>query len=328
MSRFARRARRIARRIARASGPALLALALPSAACHLFEPSAETNEADQTSKTDPAAYTEEVDTKLRRYSACRDIVASLINESWERYSDQVSADGKPKRRREGVYLRGISNNSFRSCRRVAQASKAGAAMPIIDETSAELLDAASRYAELTRLLDQYIGARGWKDDNWAQLAAIDPQLRDAHQRWASADQVLQQALDLRHIENDQLLLGVLEQRAGALEFTSREVMVYARPLVRCLEREPTPTAADCRRYFDEFDAVQGRFEEVYEQSAGGDRVFWMSTFAIDVAEFHEVAGDAVRKLGLKKLRAGDLQGLRDAYSSLVRDAETLDFDFP
>ncbi len=140
--------------------------------------------------------------------------------------------------------------------------------------------------------------------------------------------VLQRALDLRHVENDQLLLGVLERRAGRLEFASRRVMVYARPLVRCLERDPPPSVDECRPLFEAFDTVESEFGDIYASEAGGDKVFWMSTFANDVEEFHDVAGDLVRKLGRMRLRAGDIQGLRDSYSSLVRDAETLDFDFP
>lgn len=302
--------------------------ALLLTACPLFEAPAPEHDEAQTGEADPAAYTEAVDAKLRRYSACRDSVASTLSESWERYTDQVGADGKPKRRSEGVYLRGIGTNSFRSCRRVIAGPEGSISMPIIEQSTVDLVDAASRYAELTQELDTYLDAEGWKQDSWESLARIDPQLRTAHERWASADAVLQRALDLRHVENDQLLIGVLERRAGPLEFASRKVMVHARPLVRCLEREPTPTYEECRPLFDAFDGVQGDFEEVYGADAAADKVFWMSTFANDIAEFHEVAGDLVRKLGQKKLRAGDLQGLRDAYSSLVRDAETLDFDFP
>lgn len=296
--------------------------------CPLFETPAADDDEEQTAEADPAAYAEAVDAKLRRYSACRDTVASVLIESWERYTDQVGTDGKPKRRREGVYLRGIGSNSFRSCRRLIAGPEGNVAMPIIEQSSVELVDAGSRFAELTRELDAYIDAEGWKQDNWETLARIDPQLRTAHEQWASADVVLQRALDLRHVENDQLLIGVLERRAGPLEFASRKVMIRARPLVRCLEREPTPAYEECRPLFETFDSVQGQFEDVHEADPAADKVFWMSTFANDVAEFHEIAGDLVRKLGQKKLRAADLQGLRDAYSSLVRDAETLDFDFP
>ena len=312
----------------RPRGHLALTVGILLTACHLFEPPAADDDEEQTAEADPAAYTEAVDAKLRRYSSCRDAVASTLSESWERYTDQVGTDGKPKRRREGVYLRGIGDNSFRSCRRLVTGSESGAAMPIIEQSATELIDAATRYAELTQELDQYIDTETWKQDGWETLAAIDPQLRAAHEQWAKADAVLQRAIDLRHVENDQLLLGVLERRAGPLEFASRKVMVHARPLVRCLEREPTPPYEECRPLFDSFDTVQGQFEEVYDADPAADKVFWMSTFANDVAEFHELAGDLVRKLGQKKLRAGDLQGLRDAYSSLVRDAETLDFDFP
>ncbi len=305
-----------------------LLLAVGLAGCHLFEQQAPEDDEDQTAATDPAAYTEEVDAKLRHHSACRDTVASVLSESWERYTDQVGTDGMPKRRREGVFLRGIGDNTFRACRRVIAAHGGKVTMPIIEQSTVELVDAASRYAELTRELDEYIDSEAWKDDGWAELADIDPKLRDAHEQWAKADAVLQRALDLRHVENDQLLLGVLERRAGPLEFASRRVMVYARPLVRCLEREATPAVEECRPLFDSFDQVEGNFEDTYASEPGADKVFWMSTFANDVEEFHEVCGDLVRKLGQKKLRSSDLLRLRDAYSSLVRDAETLDFDFP
>src|SRR5690606_29297748 len=150
----------------------------------------------------------------------------------------------------------------------------------------------------------------------------------AQERWEKADVALQRALDLRHVENDVLLLGVLERHASKLEFASRRVMIHARPLVRCLDREPPPPIDQCRPLFESFDQVQGEFEDIHARDPEADKVFWMSTFANDVEEFHEIAGDLVRKLGQKKLRAQDLQRLRDAYSSLVRDAETLDFDFP
>lgn len=311
----------------RATTSAGILAALLLTGCPLFEPPAA-KQSPAEAEADPAAYAETVDAKLRRYSACRDAVASILSASWERYSDQVASDGKPKRRREGVYLRGIADNNFRSCRRLDVNVDDGVPMPIIEKSAAELIEAASRYAQLTQELEQYTDDEGWKQDNWQTLAIIDPQLRESHQQWAEADEVLQRAIDMRHIENDQLLLGVLERRVGRLEFISRKVMIHARPLVRCLEREPTPAYQECRPLFDSFDAVQGTFEEIYGADPEADKVFWMSTFANDVTEFHEVAGDLVRKLGQKRVRASDLQNLRDAYSSLVRDAETLDFDFP
>jgi hypothetical protein len=296
--------------------------------CHLFKESDPELEDETEVSGDPAAYTEAVDEQLRRHSACRDTVASLLGESWERYTDQVNDEGKPKRRREGVFLRGIPANSFRGCRRVIAGHNDSVTMPVIERSTVTLVDAAARYAELTRELEAYADTEGWKRDDFATLTTIDPELRVSYQSWADADAVLQRALDLRHVENDQLLLGVLERRAGRLEFASRRIMVYARPLVRCLERDPPPSVEECRPLFEAFDKVEREFEEIYGSDLEADKVFWMSTFANDVQEFHEVSGATVRKLGQKKLRAADLQRLRDSYSSLVRDADTLDFDFP
>jgi hypothetical protein len=59
-----------------------------------------------------------------------------------------------------------------------------------------------------------------------------------------------------------------------------------------------------------------------------DKVFWMTTFANDVEEFDALADEFQRKLGQRKPKLGDVQMLIDGYSSLVRDAETLQFDFP
>ena len=304
-------------------------LGLAAAGCQWLDPPEPETEEQTEADADPAAYAEEVDAKLRRHSGCRDTVASLVGESWERYTDQVTDEGKPKRRREGVFLRGIGANSFRGCRRIIASHAGEVAMPVIERSVVELVDAATRYAELTRQLDAYADVEGWKQDEWAKLSELDPELRAAHQAWGDADAVLQRALDLRHVENDQILLGVLERRASPLEYASRKVMVYARPLVRCLEREPPPNVDECRPLFEAFDEVEGAFEDVYAgDESGADKVFWMSTFANDVEEFHEVAGELVRKLGQKRLRSQDLQGMRDSYSSLVRDAETLDFDFP
>ena len=53
----------------------------------------------------------------------------------------------------------------------------------------------------------------------------------------------------------------------------------------------------------------------------------MTTFANDVEEFHVLAAEYQRQLGQRKPKL-DVQGLLDGYSSLVRDAETLNFEFP
>jgi hypothetical protein len=300
-----------------------------SSGCMLFEAAPQEEAADRNVEIDPADYAEHVDAKLRRSSACRDVLASIMVESWDRYTDQVGDDGKPKHRREGVYLRALGDNVFRSCRRVIDAASAPPAMPVIESLLVHSVESAVRYAELTRELALYLDSRNSRDDDWATLTRIDMQLRVAHADWLTADHALQQAIDVRHIENDSILLGVLEVRRSPLEVTSRKLMIRARPMVRCLTDDKLLTVASCKPMHDAFEQAATEFAQMYTaQRAAADKVFWMAAFASDVEEFRAIAKDTMNRLGPRKPKPGELQPLTDGYSSLVRDAETLDFDFP
>ena len=299
--------------------------------CHLLEQQKERGDEDEQRGTDPEKFIERVDYKLRRYAACRDIAASIVSESWDRYSDQVTEEGKPKRAREGVFLRGISSNALRTCERtLATLPQSPPPLSGIEQAARRVVDSARRYAEHTRTLAAYLSEESWHDDDWVLLAEIDPLLRGAHREWAEADAELQAAIDVRHVENDPLLLGVLEQRRGPLEVASRTTMIRARPVVRCMTRTPPPPADECAPLFEAFDAAYAEFEAIYSRDReAADKVFWMETFASDLGEFHAVAAESQRKLGQRRRRAElDLRELGAGYSALVRDAETLDFDFP
>jgi hypothetical protein len=297
--------------------------------CMLIESSQQEDAAERHVEIDPADYAEHVDAKLRRFSACRDVLASVMLENWERYVDQVGDDGKPKHKREGVYLRGLGDNVFRSCRRVIDAATAPPSMPVIESLLVSSVESAARYAELTRELALYLDTKSFGDDDWATLTRIDAQLRAAHADWLTADHALQQAIDVRHIENDSILLGVLEVRRSPLEVASRKLMIRARPMVRCLTNAELLTVATCKPMHDEFEQAASEFAAMYNsQRAAANKVFWMAAFASDVEEFRAIARNVLTKLAPRKPKPGELQPLTDGYSSLVRDAETLDFDFP
>jgi hypothetical protein len=298
------------------------------AGCMLVESSEQQEAADRTVEVDAADYAEQVDAKLRRFSACRDVLASVMVDNWERYIDQVTDDGKPKHRREGVYLRGLGDNVFRSCRRVIEAAKAPPQMVVIESLLVRSVESAARYAELTRELGRYLDSEEYEEDDWADLARLDVQLRAAHADWLAADHSLQQALDVRHIENDSILLGVLEVRRSPLEVASRKLMIRARPMVRCLSDAALASVASCQPHHAAFEQAATEFERIYTaQRTAANKVFWMAAFADDVEEFRSIAAE-LNELGPRKPKPSELQALTDGYSSLVRDAETLDFDFP
>ncbi|KIG17998.1 hypothetical protein DB30_02213 [Enhygromyxa salina] len=310
-------------------GLAAAALMMGAAGCHLFEITEEEQPADQAVEVDPADYAERVDAKLRGFSVCRDVVASVMAESWDRYADQVGEDGKPRRKREGVFLRGIDSNTFRTCRRVLEAARTPPPMPLIEQRTIEIVEYASSYAELTREIERYLDDERWREDDWARLIELDPQLRAQHQAWQGADRELQQAVDLRHVENDPILLGVLEVRRSPLEVASRSVMIHARPMIRCMTDETTPNIEACLPLHAAFDAAAAKFLEIYERDrAAANKVFWMETFANDIEEYNALVDEFQRKSGQRKPKLSEVQALVDGYSSLVRDAETLQFDFP
>jgi hypothetical protein len=297
--------------------------------CILFESSEQQEAAERTAEVDPAEYAEQVDAKLRRFSACRDVLASIMLENRDRYSDQVGDDGRPKHRRDGVYVRALGDNVFRSCRRVIEAAQAPPTMPVIEDLLIRSVEAAGRYAELTRELGRYLDAEGWREDDWATLARLDVQLRLTHSHWLAADQELQKALDVRHIENDSILLGVLEVGRSPLEFASRKLMIRTRPWIRCVTDPELESVASCQQLYQAFEQAATDFAHLYgAQRAVADKVFWMKAFASDVEEFRGIASELSTKLGPRKPKPNELQALTDGYSSLVRDAETLDFDFP
>lgn len=316
---------------------AVAALLLASA-CHLIEQSDEDPPADQQASIDPADYAEQVDAKLRRFSACRTLVSSVIHESWERYTDQVGDDGKPRHKRDGVFVRGLGDNGFRSCDRVLEAAKTAPRMTTIEDALQANVDAAKRYAGLTRELEAYLDTRTSRTDDWTELTELHERMVTAHADWRASDRALQLAIDLRHAENDPVLLGVLEVRRSELEVASRKVMMRARPMVRCMTdvQAADAEAPDCEPLYDAFVDARREFSRVYANSReAADKVFWMTTFANDVEEFEAAAARVhttlVRRSGpgrRAELEPSELQALSDGYASLVRDAETLDFDFP
>ncbi|MCA9699053.1 MAG: DUF3829 domain-containing protein, partial [Myxococcales bacterium] len=229
----------------RALAPGLLALALSplcAGACTWFDSvDDDGGEQDQDQDKDAVEQAEQVDAKLRAYSACRDAVAWQVSQTWLRYVDQVDEHGQPRHKREGVYIHGIGRNAFRGCRRtLASAPRTPPNMPTLQAHTEATVDAAERFAELTRDLEHALDSDDRDPADWSTLARLDPDLRQQFATWRSADALLEDAVDARHLSNDPLLLGVLEGRRSPLEVASRALMLESRPVARCLVREPAP----------------------------------------------------------------------------------------
>ena len=267
----------------------------------------------------------ETDRKLTAYIECRDSLVGPVSESWGRYAEHVDDAGNP-RRRNRAFIYPVGKASFRICTKVlAEEPEVSPSMPEIERSAAEMVEAAREYAQLSRELNQYFESKGYENDEWAKLSTLHPKLRDAHAQWEKGDSVLELYLDTEKSTNDPKLLEILSADGKDLEYYARALMVSARPLARCV-RDPEASKAQCEPSFAAFDSAYGEFDRAYQADRdGADRVFWMSTFAVDAADLHAQMGDHVKRLGD---RGRDPEEVTRLYDNLVRDANTLDFDFP
>lgn len=267
----------------------------------------------------------ETDRKLTAYIECRDSLVGPVSESWDRYAEHVDEAGKP-RRRNRAFIYPVGKASFRICTKVlAEEPEVAPSMPEIERSAVEMVESARDYARLSRELNQYFESKAYEDDDWAKLADLHPRLTEAHAHWEKGDSVLELYLDTEKSTNDPKLLKILSADGKDLEYYARALMVSARPLARCV-RNTEASKADCEPSFAAFDSAYGEFDRAYQGDRdAADRVFWMSTFAVDAADLHAQMGDHVKRLGD---RGRDPEEVTRLYDNLVRDANTLDFDFP
>lgn len=312
--------------------PSLLLVPLSGAlltACPVIEEllSDEVLEQAASDLEDPRDPVIATDDKLRAYIECRDSLEGPVSESWARYAEHVGEDGQPKRKNR-AFIYPVGKASFRTCAKVlAEAPKVRPSMPEIERSAAEMVDAASEYAEVSRQLNRYFEHQEFKDDGWALLDQLHPKLSGAHARWLRNDSVLALYLDTEKARNDPKLLDILSQDGETLEYHVRSVMVYARPLAKCF-RDPEVTAQACRSAFKEFERAYEAFRAAYEaERDAADQVFWMTAFVADARDFRSAAADYVDEIDDNGARrVSDDLLLR--YKNLVRDHNTLDFDFP
>lgn len=269
-----------------------------------------------------------IDEKLGAYLECRDSLEGPLAGSWSRYSQHVDESGQPIRRNR-AFIYPVGKASFRICNEVlAEAPERPPAMPEIERSAEQMVEAARTYAELSRQANAYFESRGFEEDDWAKLGELHPELSRAHEAWRRADTVLELYLDTEKSTNDPKLLEILSADGLELELRTRAVMVHARPLARCFDAAESREAG-CGGQLSAFDEAYRQFERAYEaERTSADKVFWMRAFVEDAADFHASATELSRALDGGHARAGDEQEALLRYKRLVRDANTLDFDFP
>ncbi len=274
---------------------------------------------------------EMTDQKLRRFLGCADSIRTPIEESFTRYDDDVDDEGRPERRTAGVHIYPVPEMMFRQCGEVlADAPDTLPAMPEIERAAEALVDAGKTYADISRTLGEYLEAEGQLGDDWATVEELHPSLVAAYDAWARRDLILEIMLDGEKTANDPKLLELLSGQGRRLEFVTRSFEVSARPYVACVRKDPDKRGSDCGELHERFETAFDDFARHYDQKREeSDRVFWMRSFAEDARSLHRVAADVQARLDAGREPTDEqLEALVDVHRILVRDAETLDFDFP
>jgi hypothetical protein len=307
-----------------------LALVPLLCACPVVEGLLGEGPADDTEEitVDDSDPTLRIDEKLGAYIGCRDSLAGPLSESWARYSVHVDESGKAVRRNR-AFIYPVGKASFRICNEVlAEAPERPPPMPEIERSAEQMVEAARTYAELSREVHDYFESRGFEDDDWAKLETLHPRISEAHESWKRSDAVLELYLDTEKATNDPKVLEILSAEERDLEHRTRAVMVHARPLARCFGSADTRDGG-CKTELDQFEGAYQAFDQaVASERDAAEKVFWMRAFIEDAGAFHEKANELSRALANGRARAEDEEEALLLYDSLVRDADTLDFDFP
>jgi hypothetical protein len=259
---------------------------------------------------------EQVDAKLGRFERCRASLNPILDESWTRYQKVVGKKGKVSPRDR--YF-GIERARFRTCSvAIADGLAMEPSMPELEAAAKAVRDIASEYAERTRWHGRHDGEGVVPDD---------ARMGRAYERWQQADGLLMTLLERARERNDPKLLELLESRGQDLPLTTRALIVQARPLVRCLTRQPSPVADECQPHWDAFEIVYQSFEEMVKANSNSS-TFWIDTFTHDAHAFKEVAEGALTRVEQGKMPRREREQLERTHQDLLRDADTLRFEFP
>lgn len=311
-----------------AVGPGLaVALLAATTACPVISELYYGSDDEPSEQPLPELTAHDIEEKLALYVDCAEVLRQQLERSWERYTDSVDNDGRP-RRRGGAFIYPVNETGFRTCEETETLGPDKAPpMPELERKMTEVIDHATAYAELSRDLDTYFSKRGFAQDDWEQLEQTHPELRRSFESWQAANAVLDLYLDTEKARNDPALLEELESSASEVEYLSRALVIVARPFVRCLQREPD--LSRCEESFGVLTEAYADFSEHYRLNRAADQeIFWMRTYVEDADRFMEQANIAQDTVRTGPLRKGDLDPLIDSHRRLKRSAKTLRFEFP
>jgi predicted transcriptional regulator len=255
-----------------------------------------------------------------------------IRQSWSRYRDEIDPQtGLPRRKNARPFVYAVDNELAPCQEAVDRGNDLEPDLPEIEQAAVDYLDTGRAFAGHAATLHEYYDDETYAEDDWAKGKETAPEIASAYEAWDAAAQRLDALLSDQKDALDKQMLELVEQREGkSLRWHANKVVIVAREFSDCVS-ESDAAASACSEPFDALSTVAADFEDqVQKGPAEAKNVFWMSSYAGSVEEYHTAARELVEALreGKPKQREAALEQVQREHEDLVSDYDNLRFDFP
>lgn len=271
------------------------------------------------------------DAYLARAEQCRESIAAELRNNWREVSANFSAEGTLRSARRAHFYR-LSGDTPRPCSQLLREGDSASGAPLKEFARlARLIRLAAIYAEDSDVLDGASDRAGVRKDDVALVESVYAHLREVHAEWEREDRIVQFKLYNHQEQNYDALRADLDRRGATLQRAKLDMVIELRRLRRCYV-EPK-TELRCAEVIADLSAAHERFfnpDTVNEAAEDRSKVFWLTTFEEDARTLDTL----LRRTPPTVVRLDEIEGLSfepvvdQAVRRLLRDAETLAFDFP
>jgi hypothetical protein len=199
--------------------------------------------------------------------------------------------------------------------------------PALEQAVAVYNDTAKVFAATIDAVREDMSHKSSSIEEDGERSPIYNNFSDAYRAWDDSRRALEEQIAARQGRLDAAVLTEIEARAGAgLEWHTRNVIIQAKPYVRCIGDHDEFTAGVCEAFHTAFSAAYAEFRAAYESDPqAAAAVFWLPQFADSLAEYAAAADRLTQAIRDGKARSGEISAVVQEYNDAVHDGETVNF---
>lgn len=200
-------------------------------------------------------------------------------------------------------------------------------LPALEQAAAAYSDNSRLFAATIDAVREDMSHKASSIEEDGENSPIYNNFSDAYRGWDEARRALEEQIAVRQGRLDAAVLAEIEARAGAgLEWHTRNVIIQAKPYVRCIGDHDEFTAGVCEAFHTAFSAAYAEFRAAYESDPqAAAAVFWLPQFADSLAEYAAAADRLTQAIRDGKARSGEISAVVQEYNDAVHDGETVNF---